>query len=417
MAPSQAVPVPGRSTVRDVSCRQLVLKVASRCNLNCDYCYVYNVGDTTWRTQPRVMSQAVVSALIQRVRSHCARHGRDRFTFIFHGGEPLLAGQAFYQAFVHLARAQLLPDVTPIFTLQTNGTLLTEEWCALFGALGISIGISLDGPEDANDRHRVDHRGRGSYQRVRRGINTALSSPLGPSVGLLTVIDVTSDPLAIYQHHKSLGVTMMDFLLPDCTHDHPARGLVPGSEATPYADWLIAIFDRWFHESPVTTHIRIFEETISLILGASDSIDTMGPGANQVLVIEADGSIEPVGSLKVCGDGFTKIGANVLADEIDAALESDLAELYYFSGSRLAPTCQACPIQHVCGGGYLPMRFSRERGFDNESVYCLDLMKLITHIQCAVVNELSESQQLRLGIAPLSFAKARQQRDQSLVGA
>ncbi|HEY1202986.1 MAG TPA: hypothetical protein VGE79_18505 [Niastella sp.] len=81
--------------VSDLKCKLLVLKVASRCILNCTYCYMYNLGDTTYMKQPKVMSDDVVDSLITRVKKHCHMHGIDVFDFNFHGGEPLLAGPEF----------------------------------------------------------------------------------------------------------------------------------------------------------------------------------------------------------------------------------------------------------------------------------------------------------------------------------
>src|SRR5690349_18876814 len=103
--------------VSDLKCKLLVLKVASRCNLNCTYCYMYNLGDTTYMKQPKVMSDDVVDNLIARVKKHCHMHGIDVFDFNFHGGEPLLAGPAFFEKFVNKANEALLPEVTPIFSM------------------------------------------------------------------------------------------------------------------------------------------------------------------------------------------------------------------------------------------------------------------------------------------------------------
>ncbi|XXX73208.1 radical SAM protein [Sorangium sp. So ce134] len=385
----------------------LVLKASSRCNLNCSYCYVYNLGDTTYQQQPRAMPPRVITALLQKIKSHCLRHGMDRFALIFHGGEPLLLGERFYVDFVSEARATLLPEVTPYFSMQTNGTLLTEQWCETLAALDIPIGISLDGPPRVNDQHRVDHAGRGSYEDVIRGFEIARSSPhakLAP--GILTVINIESDPVELYEHFKGLNLRTVDFLLPEATHDRPPHRPIAGRE-TPYADWLISIFDRWFHEKPKPMSIRMFEGIIAQILGAPSPLDTLGTSRNEVLVIEADGGIEPIGSLKVCGPGFTKLGANVLTHELDDALATELAAAYQLSGEEPSSTCASCPIHEVCGGGYLPHRYSRERMFDNPSVYCRDLMKLITHIQNSIIDELPPPARDRLGLTRLTYDGAR----------
>src|ERR1700744_954695 len=85
-------------------CKLLVVKVASRCNLNCSYCYVYNAGDTTYLRQPAVMSQETALAVIERAASHYIHHQLESFVFVFHGGEPLLAGKQFIRFFVEEAR-------------------------------------------------------------------------------------------------------------------------------------------------------------------------------------------------------------------------------------------------------------------------------------------------------------------------
>ena len=136
------------SLLADPKCHLLVVKVASRCNLNCSYCYVYNAGDRSHLLQPAIMADETVAALIQRTATHCRRHGIAEFTFVFHGGEPLLAGPGFFRRFVaHVAR-DFPPETKPRFCLQTNGTLLTKEWCELLSDLNIGIGISLDGPRN-----------------------------------------------------------------------------------------------------------------------------------------------------------------------------------------------------------------------------------------------------------------------------
>ena len=72
-------------------CNTIVIKIASRCNLNCSYCYMYNLGDTTYKSQPKLMSNDIIDSLINRVKEHCQEHGIKNFHFVIHGGEPLLA--------------------------------------------------------------------------------------------------------------------------------------------------------------------------------------------------------------------------------------------------------------------------------------------------------------------------------------
>ena len=365
-------------------CATAVVKVASRCNLNCSYCYMYNMGDETWRSQPALMSAATVDALIGRVAEHCRFHALARFRFGFHGGEPLLAKPAFYRRFVGQARARFPDGSTPLFSMQTNGVLLTPAWARLLADLGVSVGVSLDGPRAVNDRQRVDHRGRGSFDAVRRGWDSAVAAGLRP--GILTVVDVEADPLETYAFLKEMAPRVVDFLLPEANWDRPPPGAAP--DLTRHADWLLAVFEAWAAEPAPPFRIRLFEHIVAAVVGLGGRLDALGPSLNEVLVIETDGAIEPVDVLRACRSGITRTPRNVRTDSLDAALGDEMADLYHHSNRRLCAVCDGCRVKAVCAGGYLSHRFSEARGFENPSVYCRDLLKLISRIQAWTVDAL-----------------------------
>jgi len=371
---------------------------------------MYNMGDNSYVTQPHSMSHATATVLLQRVAAYCSEQGIGQVGFTFHGGEPLLAGMDFYRHFVSEAQRILLPSVTPVYSMQTNGTLLTREWRDLLCDLRISFGISLDGTEQINDPNRVTHAGRGSYSRVRRAIDEALSDDRTKGTlftGVLTVISLDTDPLEIYEHFKELGLQGCDFLLPDGTHDRPPPGLSPWASSTPYADWLIRLFDEWFDREDTSFHIRIFEHIIGLLFRSGLGNDSLGGGRNGILVIETDGGIEPIDVLKICGDGFTKLGLSVHTNEIRDVYAARLMQLYHAGVAQSCDICKSCPIVTVCGGGYLPHRYRTNNGFDNPTVYCSDLMRLITHIRSRVAATLPASMRETLRIPSVSYSEAR----------
>jgi len=388
-------------------CREAVIKIASRCNLNCSYCYMYNMGDTTYLKQPAVMTQEVIEALIGRVADHCLRHGIRRFSFTFHGGEPLLAGPELFRFFVARVRALLPREVQPVFFVQTNGTLLTPQWCALLRELQVKVGISLDGPQQVNDMQRVDHIGRGSYERVRAGWNNAMEEQLQP--GILTVVNLASDPEEIYFHLKQMSPRKIDFLLPQATYDTPPAGVSLNDEDTPYADWLIKVFHLWNAEDTPPFQIRLFDQILGAVLGMPGRLDALGMGDNELLMIETNGAIETVDVLRVCRNGITRNHYNVKSHSFDAALEDELIQLYYFSNRRLCATCRNCAVNEICGAGYLPHRYSSHNGFDNPSVYCRDLMKLITELRNHALSLLPEEVLIQAQLNKLSYSEARQQ--------
>jgi uncharacterized protein len=385
----------------------LAVKVASRCNLNCSYCYMYNKGDGSYKDLPKVMSDETVDSLLERTYSHCVQHNNTHFIFGFHGGEPLLAGPEFYQKFVAKANRMLLPAVQPVYILQTNAVLLDEAWCKVLGELNINLGISVDPSPELHDKFRLDHAGRGSYKRTIQGLEAALSSAYLPSKPIiLCVINPETDPIDTYNHFRSLGVRGVDFLFPFDTYDNISTllNIYKDVSETPFADWLIKLFDLWMHEAPERKlEIRLFDGIVQSVLGQDFPADFLGELNNEVLVIETDGGIEAIDTLKTCGYGFTKAGCNVRTHELDDALQCELASLYVQSHTKLCTQCLNCPIRELCGGGYLAHRYRRKNGFNNTSVFCKDLLKLISYIQNNVVDHLPASLLQITGIEKLSF--------------
>ncbi len=395
-----------------LQCNTLVLKVASRCNLNCTYCYMYNMGDSSFKDQPKFMSDNVVDALIEKVRLHCDLHDIKLFSFAFHGGEPLLAGEDFFRKFTTKAKERLLPVIIPQFLIQTNAVLITREWSVLLDELDIQVGISLDGTKAAHDAFRVDHAGRGSYEQVVKGLSMVQqNTSRNLEAGVLCVINIDSDPVEIYHHFKSLHINNVNFLWPDANYTHlPVRPKQMSEPApTPYGDWLIRLFDVWFNDDRNQMSIQYFRKLIHAILGRQVVSDTIGTGNNEVLIIETNGGIESLDVLKICGEAFTKNNTNILTHTIDEAIQTPLARLYQLSHKNLNAQCVTCPIVEICGGGYLPHRYSIENGFDNPSIYCRDLLKLISHVQNSVVRQLPETLLKEAGVSMLTYEEALEQ--------
>jgi uncharacterized protein len=199
---------------------------------------MYNLGDETYKNQPKFMSSETVDAIIENVRKHCEKHDLTTFEFIFHGGEPMLISMDFYRDFVQKANDELLAKTKVFYSIQTNGTLITEAWCELLDELGIGLGISIDGYKEINDTYRVTHQGKGSFQTVMQGFKIASKSP--NFSGILSVINIQSDPEKMYGFLKEHKIKYADFLLPDCSYEKLPMGYEEGiKQRTLYADWLI----------------------------------------------------------------------------------------------------------------------------------------------------------------------------------
>jgi uncharacterized protein len=362
-----------------VPLRQFVLKVASRCDLACDHCYVYEAADQSWRGQPKTMSDETVAWAARRIAEHAKAHELPIVYAVLHGGEPLLAGRAGLEHIATTLRSAVTGICDLDLRIHTNGVLLDEEFCDLFAACGVKVGISLDGDRAANDRHRRFASGRGSYIHVIKAIEL-LRRPRYRDLyaGLLCTIDVANDPVAVYESLMAQEPPRIDFLLPHANWDTPPAR--PGGAAAPYADWLIAIFDRWLADGrPVA--IRTFESVISTSTGGESLTEALGLAPSDLAVIETDGTYEQADSLKSAYDKAPATGYDVIHHDIDEVARHPgiLARQQGLDG--LCATCRACPVVTSCGGGLYAHRYRSASGFDNPSVFCGDLLKLIRHIQ------------------------------------
>jgi uncharacterized protein len=357
---------------------QFVLKVHSRCDLACDHCYVYEAADQSWHGRPMVISDEVAAQTAQRIAEHARTHALKAVQVVLHGGEPLLAGRARLERIITALRIALAQVCDLDVRIHTNGVMLSEAFCELFDRLEVKVGISLDGDRVANDRHRRYADGRSSYDKVVAAIEL-LRTPRFRQLyaGLLCTIDIANDPLAVYDSLLELAPPRVDFLLPHATWDTPPpRKVAEGSE---YADWLIAIYDRWAAQGrPV--QIRTFDSILSTLAGGQSFTEALGLEPATLAVIETDGSYEQVDSLKAAFDGAPGTGTNVFGHDLDTVARHPGIQARQQGLAGLSSTCRQCPVVASCGGGLYTHRYRTGNGFDNPSVFCADLLKLITHI-------------------------------------
>ena len=358
---------------------QFVLKVHSRCDLACDHCYVYESADQSWRGRPLAISDQVISQTARRIADHAAACQLDNVQVVLHGGEPLLAGPARLRRVAAELRSALHGVCGLDLRIHTNGVLLDEAFCELFSEYGVRVGISVDGDRVANDRHRRYADGRSSYDKVIRAVGLLRSHRYRHLYsGLLCTIDIANDPVVVYESLLALEPPRIDFLLPHATWDNPPPARVHDTDER-YADWLIAIFDRWLAgQRPV--QIRTFDSIISTLGGGGSLTEALGLGPAVLAVIETDGSYEQVDSLKATFDGAPATGLNVFDHSIDLVAQHPGIAARQQGLAVLCQTCQECPVVTSCGGGLYTHRYRAATGFHNPSVYCADLLKLITHI-------------------------------------
>jgi uncharacterized protein len=364
-----------------VPLRQFVLKVHSRCDLACDHCYVYQGADQSWRGRPMAMTDETIAWTAQRIAEHAKAHQLPAVHVVLHGGEPLLAGKERLRLVARTLRSALAGVCDLDLRIHTNGVLLDEEFCELFAACQVKVGISVDGDRAANDRHRRYADGRSSYDQVIRAVGRLREARYRHLyAGLLCTIDVANDPVAVYESLAGLDPPQIDFLLPHATWDEPPARPHRPEAATAYADWLIAVFDRWLAGGR-PMGVRTFDSIIQTSAGGASRTEALGLGFSDLVVVETDGSYEQVDSLKTAFDGAPATGFDVFAHSLDVVGQHPGIVARQQGLAGLCATCRACPVVTSCGGGLYTHRYRAGTGFANPSVYCADLLKLIDHVR------------------------------------
>ncbi|HLU71629.1 MAG TPA: FxsB family cyclophane-forming radical SAM/SPASM peptide maturase [Nonomuraea sp.] len=367
---------------------QFILKVHSRCDLRCDYCYVYEMSDQSWKSRPRRISKTVVADTAARIAEHAHTHRIPAVHVILHGGEPLLAGADHIAHTVRAIRQALDPGIRLDVSLQSNGMRLDEDFLRLFDELGVRVGLSLDGDAEGHDRHRRRGDGRGSHADVVAALDLLTGRYRHLYGGLLCTVDLRNDPIRTYEALLESGPPRIDFLLPHGNWEEPPPGL-PADGATPYADWLIPVFDRWYAAPRRETEVRLFADILRLLLGGRSSGEAVGLSPARMVVVETDGTIEQSDTLKSAYPGAPVTGFHVSRDSFDAVLRHPAVMARQLGRDALAGECQSCPIVRVCGGGLYAHRYRPGSGFGNPSVYCHDLFRLITHIRGVVERDVA----------------------------
>jgi uncharacterized protein len=358
----------------------VLLKIASRCNIDCRYCYVYKLGDTGWLRLPKRMSAETCRATAAAL-GRLAREQERAFSVVLHGGEPLLLGaENLRRTMVELREA--LPADYPI-SIQTNGVLISREILDYCAEAKVSLSVSLDGPNIVHDQNRVGFSGDGTFGRVLEGIRILQDHPHCELLfaGILAVVDPESDPAEVYSFFKSLSPPSVDFIYRDGNHTRLPPGKASVS-TTEVGRWMASLLDIYLaDETPV--RIRILDDIIKLVLGGAGLKEGVGLTNYGILVIDTDGSVAKNDTLKSSFDGADRFSIrwSVHTHSIRDVLDSSEFAEYLAMQRPTSPICLACPELSVCGGGMTLHRWSDRNGYDNPAVYCADQKLLIMHVR------------------------------------
>ncbi len=348
---------------------------------------MYNLGDQTFLSQPKFMSLETIEIFAIKLNEYCKTNDIKYLQIVFHGGEPLLWPKERFKKSIETFTS-IIKNVIFDFALQTNGVNLNDDWYNFLKELNIRVGISFDGPKSFHDKYRVFHNGKGSYDKVIKAIKTGKKYNFN---SVLSVVNLEISPNDYYEEIKKLDVQNYNLLLPDGHYDNLPnaykKSMLNTLNHTPYADWLIEVFEIWKKDND-RPMIRFFKTLIELIMDEVTGDQMTGILTNGVAVLETNGGMEVSDSIRACYEGITRNKLNIHSNSIEDLFNDQLFDLYFNSHNMVSEQCLNCSVYEICGGGFLGNRYSNERGFDNPTIYCHDMIKLISHIQNDLLNSL-----------------------------
>jgi len=357
---------------------QLLVKVASRCNIDCSYCYWFR--DASVYNKPKLMSSKVLLQLLQRIEEHVAKHSLIDFPVILHGGEPLLWGIENFHRFAEACEGISSRTGCDIpIAVTTNGVLIDDAWLNCFETRNIQVAISLDGPEHIHDLHRKTFQGTGTHAAAARAAQMLASRDIAMSA--LAVCNPAYPPKDYVEFFEKCGIANYDIMIPDATVDE-----TPASVGSFYN----GLFDLWLdaNRSKPTVNIRIIADMITAMLANNSPTEGVGYKPIELCTVMTDGSVEAHDVLRIAGDGSNHTKFNIFEHAIDDVRNEPRWKAARDASIDLCEKCRQCKFMNACGGGYLPHRFSRKNGYDNPSVYCDDLYAMFENMQSVLEGHL-----------------------------
>ncbi|MCX6334967.1 MAG: anaerobic sulfatase maturase [Bacteroidia bacterium] len=367
-----------------------VKPVGAVCNLGCTYCYYLDKKDLYHESSSLRMSDELLEKYIKH---HIEASSDDIIMFSWHGGEPLLAGIDFYRKAVALQKKYLLAERSAINGIQTNGTLLDDEWCSFLKTENFIIGISIDGPANFHNKQRRTPSGDPTFPDVLKGYG--LLQKYGITSEILCVVSSFNapNPLEVYNFFKQIGVMHLTFLPLVEKESLKSSGVTDASvKPEDFGRFLISIFNEWTEHDIGRIKVQIFEEALRAAFDQEHTICIFKVDCGGVPVIEHNGDFYSC-------DHFVEsdhLVGNIKETSLRDLLNSPVQKSFGTSKSKTLPRyCLDCEVVKMCNGECPKNRFIRTpdgeeglnylcagyRMFFNHCVPFIEALKQVLHGQ------------------------------------
>lgn len=351
----------------------LIKPAGPDCNLNCTYCFYLEKAGLFPETKRHRMSDEIQEEVIRQIMQQSG----DSVSIAWQGGEPTLMGLDFYKRAVELeikyGHGQVVGN-----GLQTNGTLINEDWGAFLQKYDWLVGLSLDGPEHIHDHYRSDITGKGTHKKVENNGLMLLQNGVATNV-LATLTDYSVQfPVETYNYFKSLGFTWMQFIPIVETDKNDSSRAAPFSvTAEKYGEYLCQVFDLWladFRNGEPTTHVRHFDSVFYTYVGMEPPECTLMRECGPYVAIEHNGNVY---SCDFFVEPKWKLG-NVMNNRLTDMLNSKRQLAFGAAKAVMPGECRKCPWLTKCYGGCTKDRI-KDPGDNRKPRFCLSYKMFYAH--------------------------------------
>jgi uncharacterized protein len=348
----------------------IVKPVSARCNLACDYCYYRRVAGMYPDAPAAAMPDEVLEALTVQV----LRDSGPQAVFAWQGGEPLLAGREFYDRAFRLQRRYAAPGQIVRNTIQTNGTLIDEEWCRLFRERQVLVGLSLDGPAELHDANRRGVGGQPTHAAVMRGMGLLQKHEVAFNALSVVSAATVGHGRRVFRFLAERGLTWMQFI--PCVERDETGALTPHSVDGPsYGRFLCEAFDEWYPAWVGTVSVRTFENVAQRATGGPPELCVFSPTCGNAVVVERNGDVYACDHF-VYGD--FRLG-NLLEAPLRQLVRREPCQRLAAAKMAAPERCATCPYEGLCYGGCPKERFDAAAGTFGEPVLCEGYRMLFEH--------------------------------------
>ncbi len=339
-------------TAASRSFQVFVKPAGAACNLACRYCYYLDKGPSGAAAVPSRLPDDLLEAYIAQ---HIAASPDEIVRFSWHGGEPAVLGLPYFRGIVTVQRRLCPPGRTIANGLQTNGTLLDEEWGRFLAAEGFSVGISLDGPREVHDRLRRARDGRSSFDDAMRGYGVLRRHGVPTDVLCVVGAHNAGRPLDVYGFFRAIGASFLTFLpLVEPRPDEPSGASPDSVRPEAWGGFLRAVFDAWVEQDIGRVKIQIVEEAARTAFGQEHSLCIFRPVCGDIPVLERNGD------LYACDhyvDAAHRLGS-LAAAPLRALLEGPALRSFGLAKREALPRpCRSCEALEMCHGECPKNRF------------------------------------------------------------